>query len=195
MKLFIARLVQSQTTPFLQHTNINPKDWLALDLDHIDFYSKNENTTNRNAQTQNPSLVKPPGYQLKTPTHKTTEISNDQLTEGQINTPTHNAKSAGSVTTVDPPDPTITASPNQGSNTNAENPVPQETKTGVDYTPDLPTRLGKKYFGKDLYFQYKTDPQSDRIKWVRVSDLPKDHIHVVNLEAIPFITRSGCTTK
>ena len=108
---------------------------------------------------------------------------------------TSDAKPALCDNTVGPPDPTITAIPNQRSNTNADHTVLKEIKISVDYTPDLPTLLGKKYFGKDLYFQYKTDPQSDRIKWVRVYDLPKYHIHVVNLEAIPFITRSGCTTK
>ena len=83
MKPFIKRLVQQHDTPILQPTNINPKDWLALDLDHIDFYSDNENTPRRNAQTQNHPPVKPPGFQLKTPPGKTTEISNGQLTEGQ----------------------------------------------------------------------------------------------------------------
>ena len=139
--------------------------------------------------------MKPPGFQLKTPRGKTTEISNGQLTEGQTDTCTYNTIAALSDNTVGPPDPTITATPNHGSNTNEDNVVPKETKNSVDNTPDLPTLLGKKYFGKDLYFQYKTDPQSDIIKCVRVSDLLKDNIHVVNLEAIPFITRSGRTTR
>ena len=59
VKPFITRLVQPQTTPILQPTHINPKDWLALDLDHIEFYSDKENTPNRNAQTQNPPPVRP----------------------------------------------------------------------------------------------------------------------------------------
>ena len=192
MKPFITRLVQPQTTPILQPTHINPKDRLALDLDHIDFYSDKENTPHRNAQTQNPPPVKPPGFQLKTPP---TEISSGQLTEGQTDKHTSDSKPDRSENTVGSPEPTIPTASNQRSNANAENTVHKETKTSVDHNSDLPTLLGKKYFGKDLYLQYKTDPQSDRIKWVRVSDLPKDHIHVVNLEAIPFITRSGRTTK
>ena len=126
---------------------------------------------------------------------KTPDISNGQLTEGQTDKHTHDAKPDLSENTVDCPEPTLPTTPNQRSNTNAENNVPKETNTSVDHNSDLPTLLGKKYFGKDLYLQYKTDPQSDRIKWVRVSDLPKDHTHVVNLEAIPFVTRSGRTTK
>ena len=195
MKLFIKRLVQQQDTPILQPTNINSKDWLALDLDHIDFYFDNENIPHRNAQTTNPPPVKPPGFQLKTPTGKTTDISNGQLTEEQTDRCACDATPFLSENTAGSPDPTIQATRNQRSNANAKNTVPKETKTSVDQTSDLPTLLGKKYFGKDLYFQYKTDPQSARIKWLRVSDLPKDHIHVVNLEAMPFITRSYSTTK
>ena len=132
---------------------------------------------------------------MKTPPDKTTEILNGQLTEGQTDKHARDSKPDLSENTVGSPEPTIPTTPNQRSNANAENTVHKETKTSVDHNSDLPTLLGKKYFDKDLYLQYKTDPQSDRIKWVRVSDLPKDHIHVVNLEAIPFITRSGRTTK
>ena len=195
VKPFITRLVQSQTTPILQPTQINPKDWLALDLDHIEFYSDNENTPNRKAQTQNPPPVKPPGFQLKTPTGKTTDISNGQLTDKQTDKRPRNPKPDLSENTVGFSKTPIPSTPDQRSNANAENIVDKETKTSLDQNPDLPTLIGKKYFGKDLYLQYKPDPQSDRIKWVRVSDLTKDHIHVVNLEAIPFITRSGHTTK
>ena len=139
--------------------------------------------------------MKPPGFQLKTPKGKPTEISNGQLTEGPTDKHTRDATPDLSENTAGSLDPTIPATPNQRSNANAENIVPKETKTSVDQNSDLPTPLGKKYFGKHLYFQYKTDSQSDKIQWVRVSDLPKDHIHVVNLEVIPFITRSGRTTK
>ena len=195
MKPFITRLVQPQTTPILQPTHINPKDWLALDLDHIEFYSAKENTSHRNAQTQNPPPVRPPGFQLKTPPDRTTKISNGQLTDRQTDKRTRDPKPDLSENTVGSSETPIPTTPNQRSNANEANTVPKETKSSVDHNSDLPTLLGKKYFGKDLYLQYKTDPQSDRIKWVRVSDLPKDHIHVVNLEAIPFITRSGRTTK
>ena len=195
VKPFITRLVQPQTTPILQPPLINPKDWLALDLDHIDFYSDNENNPHRNAQTQDPLPVKPPGFQLKTPMGKTTDISNGQLTEEQTDKHTCDAKIDLSENTVGSLDPTISVTPIQRSKANAENSVPKEATTSVDQDLDLPTLLGKKYFGKDLYFQYTTDSHTDSIKWVRVSDLPKDHIHVVNLEAIPFITRSGRTTK
>ena len=74
--------------PIIQPTTVNPKDWLALDLDHIDFYSDNENTPHRNAQTQNPPPVKPPGFQLKTPKGKPTEISVNWRTDRQTHTQT-----------------------------------------------------------------------------------------------------------
>ena len=115
MKSFITRLVQPQTTPILQPTNINPKDWLALDLDHIDFYSDKENIPHRNAQTQNPPPVKPPGFQLRTCPDRTTEISNGQLTEGQTDKHTRDPKPDRSENTVDSREPTIPTTPNQRS--------------------------------------------------------------------------------
>ena len=162
VKPFITCLVQPQTTPILQPTHINPKDWLALDLDHIEFYSDKENTPNRNAHTQNTPPVKPPGFQLKTPPDRTTEISNGQLNDKQTDKRTRDPKPDLSENTVGSSETPIPTTPNQRSN--AENTVHKETKTSVDHDSDLPTLLGKKYFGKDLYLQYKTDPQSDRIK-------------------------------
>ena len=159
MKPFITRLVQPQTTPILQPKHINPKDWLALDLDHIDFYSDKENTLHRNAQTQNPPPVKPPGFQLKTPPDRTTKISNGQLTDQQTDKRTRDPKTDLSENTVSSSETPIPTTPNQRSNANAANTVPKETKSSVDNNSVLPTLLGKKCFGKDLYLQYKQIPK------------------------------------